>query len=70
MGAKLINKNNDLALYVDTLPRQKRPSLIIKDQLGYEKVAAFLSDDAAQDFVHHLEQLLDVKVRRGNEQTD
>ena len=64
MGVKLSNKNNGLALYVETLPRQKRPSLIIQDKLGAEKVAAFLSDDAAAEFVHHLEQLLDVKLRK------
>lgn len=67
MGMKLVNKRNGLELIVTTLPKQKRPSLIIVDQLGAEKVATFLGDEGAADFVHHLEQLLEERVKRVNE---
>ena len=50
----LKNNKNDLKIYIQVLPRQKKPSLLIGDELGSKKVAAFLSDEDADDFVEHM----------------
>lgn len=57
----LRNRSNGLALCVTTLPRQKYPSLLICDELGSVKVAAFLNDDRASDFIAHLEKMLPIE---------
>ena len=54
----LRNRANGLAICITTLPRQKNPSLLMVDELGSIKVAAFLDDDKANDFLHHLERML------------
>lgn len=55
---KFVNRKHGLALYVQTLPGQKRPSLLIADELGYKKVASFIKDEDADDFVAHLDKML------------
>lgn len=57
----LRNRRNGLTLCVTTLPDQKKPSLLIGDELGFAKVAIFLNDGAADDFVAHLEKMVPVE---------
>ena len=63
----LRNRSNGLALCITTLPRQKYPSLLIRDELGTVKVAAFLNDDRANDFIAHLEKMLPIKAEEEDE---
>ena len=59
----LKNNKNDLKIYIQVLPRQKKPSLLIGDELGSKKVAAFLSDEDADDFVEHMMKFLNAEVQ-------
>jgi len=58
---KFTNRKQDLEIYVQTMPGNKRPSLLIGDELGYKKVAAFLSDGDAEDFIEHMKKFCEVK---------
>ena len=58
---KFLNRKQGLALYVQTLPGQKKPSLLIADELGIKKVAAFLSDGDAEDFIEHMKKFCELK---------
>jgi len=58
----LRNRKNGLTLCVTTLPGQKKPSLLIGDELGFTKVASFLNDDTADDFAAHLEKMLPMEA--------
>lgn len=60
---KFRNHRNGLALYVQTLPGQKKPSLLIADELGFKKVAAFIKDEDADDFVAHMQKFLEAEVK-------
>ena len=55
------NPKNGLELCVELLPGQKRLSLLIGDELGYKKVASFIKDDDADDFIAHMERLTEMK---------
>lgn len=67
MGWKIFNKKTGNAIHVSTLPRQKKPSLIISDEIGYKKVASFLSDEDADDFAQHMAKMIGVKVEEEHE---
>lgn len=56
------NRKNGLTLCVTTLPGQKKPSLLIGDELGFAKVAIFLNDGTADDLVAHLEKMLPMEA--------
>lgn len=68
MGGKLSggynglkNIRNGLKIFITTREGQKRPSLMIGDELGDMKVATFLNDGAAEDFLQHMMKLTEVK---------
>ena len=61
----LRNKKNGLSIYVQTLHGQKKPSLLISDEIGCKKVAAFINDEDAEDFVKHLCLMVGVEVEDG-----
>ena len=67
MGWKIYNKKTGNAINVYTLPGQKRTSLIMSDEIGFKKVAAFLSDEDAEDFVRHMATMIGVKVGEEHE---
>lgn len=55
------NPKNGLELCVELLPGQKKLSLLIGDELGYKKVASFINDNDADDFISHMERLTEMK---------
>lgn len=57
------NRKLGLGISIQTLPGQKKPSLLIADELGYKKVAAFIKDEDADDFVAHMQKFLEAEVK-------
>lgn len=61
----LRNKKNGLGIYVQTLPGQKKPSLLIFDEIGCKKAADFINNGDAKDFIKHLALMVGVEVEDG-----
>ena len=55
------NRKIGLGIGIQTLPGQKRPSLVMLDELGKKKVASFVKDEDAEDFVAHLSKFLEAE---------
>lgn len=62
MGYTLSNSKNGLVIRTGVLSKQKRPSLLIGDNLMVHKVATFIDDDAEELFVQHLARVVGAKV--------
>lgn len=59
------NRENGLGIGIETLPGQKRPGLMMIDELGSKKVAIFIKDEDAEDFMAHLEKFLEANRKGG-----